>query len=192
MLRREAFKLIINNTVLRLFLQPIYWPSKYTIPLKLLEIFPSWITQTCMSILRFNTIQAMLLWSLHSQRENQSLCDRDWNRSQMKKKLEELSEPWNCLNVYIRLCETLTSLLASKLTALSLILKPDAFIVSIWKISIEMDGSGFFVDFFLAVVIVVWFLILETSTVSRLADYQGQGKNEGSQPTASSWFHCKW
>lgn len=45
-------------------------------------------------------------------------------------------------------------------------------------------GLGFFVDFI--VVIVVWFLILETSTASHLADSQGQGKNEESQPTASS------
>lgn len=46
-------------------------------------------------------------------------------------------------------------------------------------------GLGFFVGF-VVVVIVVWFLVLETSTASHLADFQGQGKNEGSQPTASS------
>lgn len=127
-------------------------------------------------------MQAMLLPSLYGQIKCLGLSDGGWNGSQMKKKLEELSEAWNCLNVYIRLCETLTSLLASNLTALSLILKPDAFIVWIWKIFIEMDGCRVGVFFF-------W---KQTSIASHLADSQGQGKNEGSQPTATSWFHCKW
>lgn len=48
-------------------------------------------------------------------------------------------------------------------------------------------GLGFFVDF-IVVVNVVWFLILETFTSSDLADSRGEGKNEGSQPTASSEF----
>lgn len=46
-------------------------------------------------------------------------------------------------------------------------------------------GLGFFVDFIVDVN-VVWFLILETFTSSDLADSRGEGKNEGSQPTASS------